>query len=171
MSEQVLFWLVVLAIAAVVEIATMGLTSIWFAGGALIAAIVAIFVPYFWVQLILFIIVSVALLIFTRPIAAKFFNKNRIRTNVDELIGQRAIVTSEIDNLKSIGEVTIAGKDWMARTVEDGLVIPKNAVVVIKRIEGVKLIVELEESLRDAIKLKESDAMLDPRYIAGQEED
>ncbi len=171
MSEQVIFWLVVLAIAAVIEIVTMGLTSIWFAGGALVAALIAFVVPYFWVQLIVFIVVSVALLVFTRPLAMKYFNKNRIKTNIDELIGQRAIVTSEIDNLKFIGEVTIAGKDWMARTEEDGLVIPRNAVVVIKRIEGVKLIVELEESLRDAIKLRESDALLDPRIIEEQDED
>ena len=158
--EQVIFWLVVLAICAVVELVTMGLTSVWFAGGALAAALIALVCPYFWVQVVLFIVVSLVLLIFTKPIAVKFFNKGRVKTNAESLIGQRAIVVSEIDNLKGIGEVTVSGLDWSARTEEDGLVIPEKAVVMIKRIEGVKLIVELEQS----------DALLSPERIEEQDD-
>ena len=170
MTGQVVFWLVVLAICAVVELITMGLTSIWFAGGALVAACIALICPYFWVQVVAFIIVSIVLLVFTKPIAVKFFNKGRIKTNADSLIGQRAIVVSEIDNLKGIGEVTVSGLDWSARTEEDGLVIPEKAVVVIKRIEGVKLIVELDESLKGLIKLEKSDVLLSPEHIEEQED-
>jgi membrane protein implicated in regulation of membrane protease activity len=168
--EQVIFWLVVLAICAVVELVTMGLTSVWFAGGALIAALIALVCPYFWVQVVLFIVVSLVLLIFTKPIAVKFFNKGRVKTNAESLIGQRAIVVSEIDNLKGIGEVTVSGLDWSARTEEDGLVIPEKAVVMIKRIEGVKLIVELDESLKGLIKLEQSDALLSPERIEEQDD-
>ncbi len=168
--EQVIFWLVVLAICAVVELVTMGLTSVWFAGGALAAALIALVCPYFWVQVVLFIVVSLVLLIFTKPIAVKFFNKGRIKTNAESLIGQRAIVVSEIDNLKGIGEVTVSGLDWSARTEEDGLVIPEKAVVMIKRIEGVKLIVELDESLKGLIKLEQSDALLSPERIEEQDD-
>ena len=170
MTEQVVFWLVVLALCAIVELITMGLTSVWFAGGALIAALIAFICPYFWVQIVAFIIVSVVLLVFTKPIAVKYFNKGRIKTNADSLIGQRAIVVSEIDNLKGIGEVTVSGLDWSARTEEDGLVIPEKAVVVIKRIEGVKLIVELDESLRDLIQLEKSDVLLSPEHIEEQDD-
>ena len=168
--EQVIFWLVVLAICAVVELVTMGLTSVWFAGGALAAALIALVCPYFWVQVVLFIVVSLILLIFTKPIAVKFFNKGRVKTNAESLIGQRAIVVSEIDNLKGIGEVTVSGLDWSARTEEDGLVIPEKAVVMIKRIEGVKLIVELDESLKGLIKLEQSDALLSPERIEEQDD-
>lgn len=170
MTEQVVFWLVVLALCAIVELITMGLTSVWFAGGALIAALIAFICPYFWVQIVAFIIVSVILLVFTKPIAVKYFNKGRIKTNADSLIGQRAIVVSEIDNLKGIGEVTVSGLDWSARTEEDGLVIPEKAVVVIKRIEGVKLIVELDESLKDLIHLEKSDVLLSPEHIEEQDD-
>ena len=170
MSEQVVFWLIVLAIAAIVELLTMGLTSIWFAGGAVVACIVAIFVPYFWVQVIIFAAVTLVLLIFTRPVAVRYFNKNRLKTNAEGLVGERAIVVSEIDNLKGIGEVTIRGIDWSARTEVDGTVIPRNAAVIIKRIEGNKLIVDLDESLKGVIKLEESDAMLDPNVIDEQDE-
>lgn len=170
MNAQFIFWLVVLAACAVVELLTMGLTSIWFAAGALVAAIVALFVPYFWVQLVVFVVVSILLLVFTKPIAVKFLNIGKFKSNAESLVGKRAIVTSEIDNLKEIGEVTIQGLDWSARTEQDGVVIPKNAVVVIKKIEGVKLIVDLDESLKNVIKLEESDAMLNPEIIEQQDD-
>ena len=170
MNSQFIFWLVVLAACAIVELLTMGLTSIWFAGGALVAAITSLFVPFFWVQLVIFVVVSILLLVFTKPVAVKFFNRGRLKTNAESLVGKRAIVTSEIDNLKEIGEVTVQGLDWSARTENDGVVIPKNAVVVIKRIEGVKLIVDLDESLKNVIKLEESDAMLNPEIIEEQDD-
>ena len=170
MPEQVIFWLIVVAACAIVELVTLGLTSVWFAGGALIAALVAIVFPYFWVQVIAFIIVSFVLLFFTKPIAVKYFNKGRIQTNAESLIGQRAIVVSEIDNLKGIGTVTVSGLDWTARTLEDGLVIPERAVVVIRRIEGVKLIVELDDSLKEFVKLEQSDELLNPERIEEQDD-
>ena len=170
MNTQFIFWLVIVAACAIVEILTMGLTSIWFAAGALVAAIVSLFVPYFWIQLIVFGVVSILLLIFTKPIAVKFLNIGKFKSNAESLVGKRAIVTSEIDNLKEIGEVTIQGLDWSARTEQDGVVIRKNAVVVIKKIEGVKLIVDLDESLKNVIKLEESDAMLNPEMIEDQDD-
>ena len=170
MNTQFIFWLVIVAACAVVELLTMGLTSIWFAAGALVAAICSLFVPYFWVQLVVFVVVSVLLLVFTKPIAVKFLNVGKFKSNAESLVGKRAIVTSEIDNLKEIGEVTVSGLDWSARTENDGVVIPKNAVVVIKKIEGVKLIVDLDDSLKEVIKLEESDAMLNPEMIEDQDD-
>lgn len=170
MGEQFVFWLIVLAICAIVELVTLGLTSVWFAGGALVAALVSLVCPYFWVQVIVFAAVSFGLLIFTKPIAVKYFNKGRVRTNAESLIGERAIVVSEIDNIKAIGEVTVKGLDWSARTLVDGIVIPEKAVVVIKKIEGNKLIVDLDDSLKGVIKLEKSDALLDPGMIEDQDE-
>ena len=140
--NQVVFWLILLIILVAIEIATMGLTTIWFAGGAFVAIIAAALNTPLYVQITLFLIVSVVLLLFTRPIAMKYFNKDRIRTNAESLIGRQAVVTEEIDNLPATGSVSINGQEWTARCVMDGIKIPKGTVVIIRAISGVKLIVE-----------------------------
>ena len=94
-----------------------------------------------WVQIVLFLVVSALLLFFTRPVAVKYFNKDRVRTNVESLIGQQAIVISEINNLQGIGQVTVNGQEWSARSTNEEATIPVGTVVVIERVSGVKLIV------------------------------
>ena len=140
--NQTILWLVALVVLIVTEIVSMGLTTIWFAGGALVAAIAAGFGAPLVVQIILFLAVSLVLLYFTRPVAVKYFNKDRIRTNAEGLVGRQAIVIGEIDNLQGIGQVTVGGMEWTARTAEDGVKLPVGCVVNIVAISGVKLIVE-----------------------------
>ena len=135
-------WLIVFVACIVIGIISMGLTTIWFAGGALIAAVAAALGVPLWIQIVLFVLVSLILLYFTRPIAVKYFNKDRIKTNAESLIGKQAIVISEIDNLQGIGQVTVEGKEWTARTVTDGVTLPTGSVVIIRAISGVKLMVE-----------------------------
>lgn len=135
-------WLVILVVLVVIELLTMGLTTIWFAGGALIAAIASIFGAPVLLQIVLFLIVSAVLLFFTRPIAVKYFNKDRVRTNAESLVGRQAIVISEVDNLQGIGQVSVGGMEWSAKTKEVGVTLPVGAVVTILAINGVKLIVE-----------------------------
>lgn len=140
--SMVLFWLAVMVIMLIIEIATLGITTIWFAGGALVAFVLAMFNVPFLVQIFVFLIVSFILLIFTRPVAVKYFNKDRARTNVEGMIGRQAVVVSEVDNLQGIGRVTVGGQEWSARTTQDGIVLPVGAVVIVKNVNGVKLIVE-----------------------------
>lgn len=135
-------WLVFLIVCIVVELLTMGLTTVWFAGGALIAGIVTLCHAPLWLQIILFLAVSVILLCFTRPVAVKYFNKDRIKTNVESLIGRQAIVISEISNLEGIGQVTVGGQEWTARSKDENAQIPVGTVVIVRAINGVKLIVE-----------------------------
>lgn len=135
-------WLIVFVACIVIEIITMGLTTIWFAGGALIAAVSAALNAPLWLQIVLFVLISLVLLYFTRPIAVKYFNKDRIKTNAESLVGKQAIVISEIDNLQGIGQVTVGGQEWTARTVKEGITLPVGSVVVIRAISGVKLMVE-----------------------------
>lgn len=142
MMNETIFWLVALVVFIGVEIVTMGLTTIWFAGGALAAVIATGFGAPFIVQIVLCLIVSVVFLYFTRPVAVRYFNKDRIRTNAESLVGKQAIVVSEINNLQGIGQVTVGGMEWMARTTEDGLALQAGSVVDIVAINGVKLIVE-----------------------------
>ena len=137
-----IIWLILLIIFIAVEAATLGLTTIWFAGGALSAAITAAIGLPVYVQISAFIVVSLVLLIFTRPIAVRFFNKDRIKTNAESIVGQKAIVTYPIDNLAAQGQVTVNGMEWSARSVNDAIKISKSVVVTVVAINGVKLIVE-----------------------------
>ena len=138
-------WLLVLLVCIIVEFVTMGLTTVWFAGGALIALLAAALNVPVAIQVALFLGVSILLLIFTRPIAVKYFNKDRIRTNAESMIGRQAIVISEINNLEGIGQVTVSGMEWSARSMGEDVVIPVGAVVIVRAINGVKLIVEPKE--------------------------
>ena len=135
-------WLIFIAVCLLLELATVSLTTIWFAGGAIVACILAALGVPAYIQIIVFLIVSIVLLIFTRPIAVRYFNKNRAKTNIDSLIGKEAIVLSEIDNLQGIGRVQVDGKEWTARTIANGITIPVGAVVIVNKIDGVKLLVE-----------------------------
>lgn len=135
-------WLILLVVLLIIEVMTMGLTTIWFAGGALLAAIVAGVQGPIWLQVTIFIVVSVVLLVFTRPIAMKYFNKNRAKTNVESMVGKQAIVTEEISNIKAAGHVTVDGMEWTARAEDEKAVIEEGKVVLIKAVNGVKLIVE-----------------------------
>lgn len=135
-------WLIVFVVCIVAEIISMGLTTIWFAGGALVAAVIAAIGAPLWMQITVFAVVSLVLLYFTRPVAVKYFNKDRVKTNAESLVGKQAIVISEIDNLQGIGQVTVGGQEWSARTMDEGITLPVGSVVVIRAISGVKLMVE-----------------------------
>ena len=136
-----IFWLVTLFILVIIEVFTMGLTTIWFAGGSLVAALAAAVGLPVYIQVPLFLIVSILMLIFTRPIALKYFNKEVTHTNAESLVGQQAIVTTAINNLKAEGQAVVNGQEWTARSIQNGLNIDQGTVVEICGINGVKLIV------------------------------
>ena len=140
--NMTVFWLVVLVVLVVIELLTMGLTTVWFAGGALMATIASLFNAPLALQVILFLLASAILLFFTRPLAVKYFNKDRVRTNAESLVGRQAIVISEIDNLQGIGQVNVGGMEWSARTRVDGVTLPVGTVATVLAINGVKLVVE-----------------------------
>lgn len=135
-------WLTILVVLVVVELITMGLTTIWFAGGALVAALISIPGTPLALQILIFLVVSALLLYFTRPLAVKYFNRDRVRTNVESMVGRQAIVISEINNVEGIGQVNTGGMEWSARSSYHDIVIPVGAVVTILGVDGVKLIVE-----------------------------
>lgn len=137
-----ILWLIVLVAALVIEAMTMGLTTIWFGGGALAAMIVELLNGSISIQVIVFLIISLVLLFYTRPIAVKHFNKKRERTNLDTVIGKTAVVTIPIHNLKETGQVMLDGKEWTARSNDSSKQFDKDALVKIVSIHGVKLMVE-----------------------------
>ena len=134
------FWLFIVVVMAVIEIITLGLTTIWFAGGALVAFVASLLGANLAVQVALFVVVSVGLLALTRPLAVKFLNKGRESTNAESLIGTKAVVKQEIDNLNARGQVSVNGQEWTARSLEDK-VIKEGKTVEIAEISGVKLMV------------------------------
>ncbi|MCR5784179.1 MAG: NfeD family protein [Eubacterium sp.] len=141
----VMTWLILFVIFLIIELVTMGLTTIWFAGGALVAFIAGEIGADLIVQIVAFFAVSIVLLIFTRPLAAKYFNKGRVKTNAESLIGQTALVTEEIDNLKATGKAVVQGMEWTARAENDEEIIGYGTKIKINAIQGVKLIVVKKE--------------------------
>ena len=129
-------WLIITVILIVVEIITLGLTSIWFAGGAFVAGLISLTGAHWLV----FAVVSTLLFVFTRPFAAKHLMKNVEKTNVDSLIGKEGIVKQEINNLEAQGVVKLSGMEWSARSADDSKIAAGEKVLV-QSIDGVKLIV------------------------------
>lgn len=134
-------WLIAAIVFAVVEAVTVGLTSVWFAVGALAALFAELLGAELWLQITVFLAVSALTLYFTRPIVKKYVNSKVEPTNADMLIGKECRVTETVDNIAGTGAVYVDGKTWTARCDGDG-VIPEGELVVARRIEGVKLIVE-----------------------------
>ena len=141
MPEMAWVWLGVLVIFAIVEASTVTLVSIWFVGGSLAALIAALLGAEIWLQVALFLAVSTILLISFRPLLKKFHQPKKVQTNAPANIGKLAIVTEAIDNLQGLGAVKLSGLTWTARS-ESGKAIEAGSVVLVKRIEGVKLFVE-----------------------------
>lgn len=137
-----IFWLVLFILFLVFEVATMGLTTIWFAGGAIAAFALALADVHIIIQIVVFFAVSIFLLFVTRPIATRYINKNTVKTNVDELVGKVVKCTETIDNYNEMGSVRINGNEWMARTVTDNMTIPKDTMVQVVEIVGAKVIVQ-----------------------------
>ncbi len=143
-TEQMVYklvWLGLLVLFAVGEAVTVGLTSIWFAVGSLLALVCALLGGPLWLQITLFILASAGSLLAFRPLAHKLINSQVEPTNADRIIGNEAIVTEAIDNLQGVGAVRIAGMVWSARS-QDEDPIPAGTLVRVLRIEGVKVYVE-----------------------------
>lgn len=142
---EMIVWLAAFAILVVIEACTMALTTIWFAGGALAGFFLALAGFSIRVQLAVFLVVSVVLLLLTRPFLTRFINKNTVKTNADGLIGKKARVLTEINNSLPSGTAVLNGQEWTARALSDELVIPAGETVIVKEIRGVKLIVDRME--------------------------
>ena len=134
-------WLIGIVIFLVIEAVSYQIVSVWFALGAIGGLIAYVCGAGFYVQIIVFVALSVILLAALRPLSMKLFNKNRIKTNADSFIGGTVLITQEVNNIKETGQGKISGTVWTVRS-DNGAVIPEGAVAKVLRIEGVKLIVE-----------------------------
>ena len=141
-SGTIVFWIAALVVFLIVEAVTAGLVSIWFVFGSLVALICAALGAAVWLQIVWFVIVSVATLIFTRPFVKRYVDSRSVATNADRNIGRTAVVTEQIDNLAATGAVQLGGVVWTARSTNDAVTFEPGAHVTVRAIEGVKLIVD-----------------------------
>ena len=138
-----IYWLLLFIILLVIEVLTLGLTTIWFAGGALAAFVVSLILENMLeAEVAVFIVVSVILLLFTRPWAMRYLNRKTIRTNADSLIGTTVRVVEPVNNILEKGAAQAAGKEWTARSKEDDVTFEEGELAVVSEIRGVKLILE-----------------------------
>lgn len=141
MPPMSIFWLIAVIVFVAGEAMTVGLTSVWFAVGALGALIASQLGAALWVQVAAFLVLSAVALLLVRPLARRFLKPGYSPTNADRVIGAEAVVTREIDNLRGQGQVNVSGQTWTARS-EDDAVLAVGAKVTVTRIEGVKVFVK-----------------------------
>ncbi len=137
-------WLAATVVLSLIEIFTMGLVTIWFAAGSVAAFIVSLFDTPIYLQLAVFLVVSITVLVLVRPIAASHFNNRLKKTNIDAIIGRKLIAKEDIDNLHGKGKVDMDGTTWLAVSSVDNVCIHAGEEVRVVAVKGVKLIVERE---------------------------
>ena len=141
MNWAAIIWLALMVIFLIVEaVCVIHLVSIWFAAGALVAAVAAMLNAAVWLQMLLFLVVSCVILALMWPFVKKFLNPGLKKTNIDSIIGSEGLVTMEIDNLTAHGQVKLSGMEWTARSTS-GEPIPAGTRIRVDRIEGVKVFV------------------------------
>ena len=141
MEREAIVWLALFVILLIVELLTVGLTSIWFAGGALAALILELLgVDFIW-QIGAFILVSFVLVYFTRAFVVKYINAHHEKTNYEQAVGKIVKITQRVDDLAQTGKGILDGMEWTVRT-DSKEVLEKDTLARVIRISGVKLIVE-----------------------------
>ena len=144
-TVTVYVWLGLLILFLVIEIATVGLTTIWMAGGALGALILDLAGLNLWWQLGAFLVVSFTMLVFTRPFVVKYINSHHEKTNYEGIIGKVVRITEKVDNLQQTGTAVVNGLEWTTRAERDDVILDPGDLAKVVNISGVKLIVKKYE--------------------------
>lgn len=145
MDWTISLWFALFVIFLIVEAACpIHLVSIWFAAGSLVALIASFLAAPLWLEIVLFLVVSSAMVALFWPFIQKFLNPKVEKTNVEAIIGTQGYVTADIDNVTAVGQVKLGAMEWTARSTS-GTPIPKGTLVKVDRIEGVKAFVSQAE--------------------------
>ena len=144
-TVTVYVWLGLLILFLVIEIATVGLTTIWMAGGALGALILDLAGLNLWWQIGAFLVVSFTMLVFTRPFVVKYINSHHEKTNYEGIIGKVVRITEKVDNLQQTGTAVVNGLEWTTRAERDDVILDPGDLAKVVNISGVKLIVKKNE--------------------------
>ncbi|MFV0464562.1 MAG: NfeD family protein [Lachnospiraceae bacterium] len=138
-------WLIIMVAFLVIEAATAGLATIWFAIGALVAMIANLMGFGIVSQFASFIIVSLLMLAFTRPIALKYLNPKKIKTNYEDAEGKTVKITERVDNDNETGKAILNGQEWTVKSWKDDVILEKESMAKVQEVKGVKLIVKPEQ--------------------------
>jgi membrane protein implicated in regulation of membrane protease activity len=141
--DDYIIWIIIIIISIIVEALTLGLTSIWFAAAGVVALLVSFTGVNMYVQVAIFLVLSVVMLVFLYPTVKDKLRIGNTKTNYEAIIGKTGIVTEQIDNINSKGQVKVQGQMWTARSLNDDS-IEAGALVIVQEIKGVKLIVTKE---------------------------
>lgn len=146
MNWFALVWLALMIVFLLLEAGTVAMVSIWFAVGALAAMVASLCGGELWLQIVLFAVISAALLLALRPFVRKFLNPRLTKTNVDAVIGMEGIVIEKVDNVTAVGRVKVGHMEWAARSTNGETLAPGTRVQV-DRVECVKIYVTPVEIL------------------------
>ena len=135
-----MLWIILAIVFLAVEFGTVALISLWFVGGSVAALAVCLLGGPLWLQVLVFGLISLALLLLVRPFLKKYIDPKKVRTNVDAMRGRQAVLLETVNNLAATGSLELSGVVWTARSA-DGSVIPAGTVVTVQGVEGVKLLV------------------------------
>lgn len=139
---MILGWLLLAVLLLIIESMTLGLTTIWFAAGAVVAFIAALLGVNIFFQVVCCFVTSFVLLIVTRPLAFKYLNRTITKTNIDAVIGKTARVVYPVNNVKGTGRVLVGHMEWAAKSSDDLAAFKRDDLVIVERIEGVCLVVK-----------------------------
>ena len=142
MDQWVFIWLAVIVVTIVIEIITVGLTSIWLTGGGLAALVVCLLGGHWGLQLAVFFIVTFVLIYFPRPWALKYIESRKTATNYEEVIGKTVRIIEAVDNVRETGKAIYNGMEWTARAEEDAETFSVDEQARVVKVQGVKLILE-----------------------------
>ena len=135
------FWLIAAGVFFIIEMATIGFLVFWLGIGALLSMVTSFITDSILIQVIVFVVTSTLLLIFTRPLVNKFIKvPKETVTNAYSIIGKKAIVVKEINNVEGDGQIKVDGEVWSAKSNTDEA-ISKETEVEIVEIDGVKAVV------------------------------
>ena len=142
MSDWMFVWLAVIIVTIIIEIITVGLTSIWLTGGALAALFVCLLGGHWGLQLVVFFAVTFVLLYFTRPWALKYLESRKTATNYEETIGKTVRIIEAVDNRMGQGKADYNGMEWTARAKDEDVTFAIGEQAIVSEVQGVKLILD-----------------------------
>ena len=142
MSDWMFVWLAVIIVTIIIEIITVGLTSIWLTGGALAALFVCLLGGHWGLQLVVFFAVTFVLLYFTRPWALKYLESRKTATNYEETIGKTVRIIEAVDNRMGQGKADYNGMEWTARAKDEDVTFSIGEQAIVSEVQGVKLILD-----------------------------
>ena len=139
-EHAILFWIAICVLSLIIESVTMGLTTIWFAGGCAAAAIASLLGAGFGIQFIVFLAASLFFLAFSRRVFVQKLHTGSVKTNVDALIGERTVLTADIPPYET-GVIKLKGQEWTAVSAEQTEELKAGTEVEVIAIEGVKAVI------------------------------